>query len=97
MILRLCNNLLFCVAGENEYHMDSKAPSNVIDLELARELLIAISYTVPDTYPRTDHASRNVDDRADGPGNYRSEPISKPYDIPSDAQVPPVLLETHVD
>ncbi|KAE8724147.1 Nitrate transporter 1.5 [Hibiscus syriacus] len=71
--------------------MDSEAPSNVISMEQARELLIAISYTVPDTYPHTDHhASQQVDTYTDGPEKYRSELISISFYTPPDAQVPPV-------
>ncbi|KAK5804732.1 hypothetical protein PVK06_032383 [Gossypium arboreum] len=68
--------------------------------ELARELLIAISYSVPDTDPNSDHALKIVDgangtvaaiDKAE---KYRSELISI-SDTSPDAQVPPVVLGNH--
>ncbi|WRX17237.1 hypothetical protein QQP08_009724, partial [Theobroma cacao] len=56
--------------------MDSKVSSDKVSQELARELLIAISYSVPDT---DDHASKNVDSangvavaNADGAEKYRT-------------------------
>ncbi|MFQ6662152.1 hypothetical protein Gotur_030057 [Gossypium turneri] len=68
--------------------------------ELARELLIAISYSVPDTDPNSDHALKIIDgangavaaiDKAE---KYRSELISI-SDTSPDAQVPPVVLGNH--
>lgn len=80
--------------------MDSKVSSDKVSQELARELLIAISYSVPDT---VDHASKNIDSangvavaNADGAEKYRSELISISYAQSPDAQVPPVV-GNHVD
>ncbi|MBA0651446.1 hypothetical protein Goklo_018770 [Gossypium klotzschianum] len=80
--------------------MDSKVPSEKFTQELARELLIAISYSVPDTDPNSDHALKIIDgangavaaiDKAE---KYRSELISI-SDTSPDAQVPPVVLGNH--
>ncbi|KAB2067184.1 hypothetical protein ERO13_A09G198400v2 [Gossypium hirsutum] len=80
--------------------MDSKVPSEKFTQELARELLIAISYSVPDTDPNSDHALKIVDgangtvaaiDKAE---KYRSELISI-SDTSPDAQVPSVVLGNH--
>ncbi|XVF13572.1 hypothetical protein REPUB_Repub08aG0218900 [Reevesia pubescens] len=84
--------------------MDSKVPSDKVPEELARELLIAISYSVPDTDLNTDHASKNINGangaavvaKPDGDEKYRSELISISYDQSPDAQVTPVVVENHV-
>ena len=68
--------------------MDSKVPSDNVTQELARELLIAISYSVPDTDLNSNHASKNIDGangtavpNADGAEKYRSELISISYAV----------------
>ncbi|XVE65257.1 hypothetical protein DITRI_Ditri07aG0166600 [Diplodiscus trichospermus] len=81
--------------------MDSKVPSDKVTQELARELLIAISYSVPDTDLNSDHASKNIANgavvaNADEAEKYRSELISISNAESPDAQVPPVMLENHV-
>ncbi|KAK8599752.1 hypothetical protein V6N12_049625 [Hibiscus sabdariffa] len=83
--------------------MDSKVPSQKVTQELARELLIAISYSVPDTDPNSNSASKIVDGtngavaaNVDEVEKYRSELISISDDQSPDAQVPPVVLENHV-
>ncbi|KAK8709409.1 hypothetical protein V6N13_060425 [Hibiscus sabdariffa] len=82
--------------------MDSKVPSQKVTQELARELLIAISYSVPDTDPNSNSASKIVDGtngavaaNVDEVEKYRSELISISDDQSPDAQVPPVVLENH--
>lgn len=81
--------------------MDSKVPSEKFTQELARELLIAISYSVPDTDPKSDHALKIIDGangtvaaNVDKAEKYRSELISISDTYP-DAQVPPVVLGNH--
>ena len=81
--------------------MDSKVPSDKDTQELARELLIAISYSVPDT--DLNHASKNVDGangaavaKADEAEKYRTELISISDTESPDAQVPPIVLGNHV-
>ncbi|GMI96178.1 hypothetical protein HRI_003287100 [Hibiscus trionum] len=83
--------------------MDSKVPSQKVTQELARELLIAISYSVPDTDPNSDRALKIIDGTngamaayVDEDEKYRSELISISDDQSPDAQVPPVVLENHV-
>ncbi|XWS49600.1 hypothetical protein CRYUN_Cryun12cG0017100 [Craigia yunnanensis] len=83
--------------------MDVKVPSDKVTQELARELLIAISYSVPDTDLNSDHAPKNVDGangaavaNADEAEKYRSELISISDAQSPDAQVPPVVLGNHV-
>ncbi|KAK9009809.1 hypothetical protein V6N11_036334 [Hibiscus sabdariffa] len=75
--------------------MDSKVPSQKVTQELARELLIAISYSVPDTDPNSNSASKIVDGtngavaaNVDEVEKYRSELISISDDQSPDAQVP---------
>ncbi|MBA0609706.1 hypothetical protein Godav_021718 [Gossypium davidsonii] len=78
-------------------NMDSKVLSDEVPIEQARASLIAISYTVPDTSPNTDHASRNIDGAmTDGTEKCRSELISISYDHSPDVQEAPILLGTHV-
>ncbi|XVF10999.1 hypothetical protein REPUB_Repub07fG0231500 [Reevesia pubescens] len=80
-----------------------KVPSDKFTQELARELLIAISYSVPETDLNSDHASKNIDSangaavaKTDGAEKYRSELISISYAQSPDAQVSPVVLANHV-
>ncbi|XWS38718.1 hypothetical protein CRYUN_Cryun19dG0154800 [Craigia yunnanensis] len=82
--------------------MDSKVHSDKITQKLARELLIAISYSLPDTDLNSDHASKNVDGtngavvaNADEAEKYRSVLISISNTQSPDAQVPPVVLGNH--
>ncbi|KAL4298423.1 hypothetical protein GQ457_12G001470 [Hibiscus cannabinus] len=74
--------------------MDSKVPSQKVTQELARELLIAISYSVPDTDPNSNSASKIVDGtngavaaNVDEVEKYRSELISISDDQSPDAQI----------
>ncbi|MBA0850933.1 hypothetical protein Goshw_009795 [Gossypium schwendimanii] len=77
--------------------MDRKVLSDEISIEQARESLIAISFTVPDTSPNTDNASRNIDGAmTDGTEKFRTELISISYDHSPDVQEAPILLGTHV-
>ncbi|KAE8658475.1 Nitrate transporter 1.5 [Hibiscus syriacus] len=83
--------------------MDSKVPHQKVTQEIARELLIAISYAVPDTDPNSDRSSKIVDGangavaaNVDEVEKYRSELISISNAQSPDAQVPPVVLENHV-
>ncbi|XVF52401.1 hypothetical protein PTKIN_Ptkin05aG0015400 [Pterospermum kingtungense] len=79
--------------------MDSKVPSDKVTQELARELLIAISYSVPDTNLNADGAPKNVDGangavvaKADEAEKYRSALISISDAQSPDALVPPDQL-----
>ncbi|KAL4326336.1 hypothetical protein GQ457_11G021220 [Hibiscus cannabinus] len=83
--------------------MGSKVPSDKFSRELVRELLIAISYSVPDTDLNVEHASKNIEGAngsvvpmTDGAEKYRSELISISYAQLPDDQVPPVVLGNHV-
>ncbi|PPR95129.1 hypothetical protein GOBAR_AA25547 [Gossypium barbadense] len=86
-----------------------RTPPNVAILptlenkELARELLIAISSSVPDTDLNAEHASENIEatngaavTKSDGAEKYRSELISISYAQSPDDQVPLVVLRNHV-
>ncbi|GMI71751.1 hypothetical protein like AT1G32460 [Hibiscus trionum] len=83
--------------------MDSKVPSQKVTQELARGLLIAISYSLPGSDPNSDRASKIVDSangavaaNVDEVEKYRSELISISNAQSPDVKVPPLVVENHV-
>ncbi|GMJ12483.1 hypothetical protein HRI_004917500 [Hibiscus trionum] len=84
--------------------MGGKVPSDKFSREVVRELLIAISNSVPDADLNAEHASKSIDGEngaavtiTDGAEKYRSELISISYARSLDDEVPPVVLGNHVD
>lgn len=77
-------------AGREQSYMDNKVPGKEVTPELARELLIAISNSVPDNVPSPETATKKVDGGAngvamvngDGADKYRSDLISLSYTSP---------------